>query len=343
MPASDQAPTELAGAWNAKPMLATPGIGTNVPEGPQWRYEFKWDGVRALMSVRPDTADGSGAVTLNARSGTDITVTYPEIADLGATLLDELGTSVRLDGEIVAFDAAGRPSFEALQGRMAVNSLRRARGLASQIPVAYMIFDVLVLDDQVTMALPYDERRRLLESLPLQPPPSLRAPDVTGAQVLAIAREQGLEGIVAKLGDRPYEPGRRSPSWTKFPLKQRQDVVIAGWEEGQHGRAGQLGALLVGVHDGDGRLVYAGQVGTGFSNKALADMKQRLAELATDEPAFADLAAVPKREVRGAHWVRPTLVASVEFRNWTAEGRLRAPSYKGLRPDIAPEAVVRDT
>jgi bifunctional non-homologous end joining protein LigD len=341
MAASDRAAAVLASAWSAQPMRATPGVGAQVPEGPQWRYEFKWDGVRALVSIRP--GDAAGQVTINARSGADITVTYPEVADLGAGLLAELGTSVRLDGEIVAFDDAGRPSFEALQGRMAVNSLRRARGLAAQIPVAYMIFDVLVLNDQVTMALPYDERRRLLESLPLQPPPSLRAPDVTGAQVLAIASEQVLEGIVAKRGDRPYEPGRRSPSWMKFPLKQRQDVVIAGWEEGQHGRAGQLGALLVGVHDDDGQLIYAGQVGTGFSGKALREMQQRLTELATDQSPFADLDAIALRERRNAHWVRPFLVASVEFRNWTAEGRLRAPSYKGLRPDIAPEAVVRDT
>jgi bifunctional non-homologous end joining protein LigD len=341
MPADqDREAAELDVAWNAGPMLATPGIGTAVPEGPLWRYEFKWDGVRALLSVRPDEA---GGISINARSGSDITVTYPEVVAVGADLLEKLGgASVRLDGEIVAFDAAGRPSFEALQGRMAVNSGRRAQGLTARIPVAYMVFDVLIVGEQATYTLPYDERRRLLESLPLQPPPSLRAPDVSGAQVLAIAREQGLEGIVAKQGDRPYEPGRRSPSWVKFPLKQRQDVVIAGWEEGQHGRAGQLGALLVGVHEG-GRLIYAGQVGTGFTNAALREMQQRLTVLATDEPPFADLAAIPKREVRGAHWVRPTLVASVEFRNWTAEGRLRAPSYKGLRPDITPEAVVRDT
>ena len=253
----------------------------------------------------------TGGISINARSGTDITVTYPEVAAFGADLLDQLGgTPVRLDGEIVAFDAAGRPSFEALQGRMAVNSRRRAQGLTAQIPVAFMVFDVLVLGDQATYPLPYDERRSLLESLPLQPPPSLRAPDVTGAQVLAIAREQGLEGVVAKRGDRPYEPGRRSASWVKFPLKQRQDVVIGGWEEGQHGRAGQLGALLVGVHDEGGQLVYAGQVGTGFSNKALAEMKQRLAGLASDESPFGDTGSLPKREVRAAHWVRPTLVAS---------------------------------
>ena len=336
----DRTAAELESAWSAGPMLATPGVGTAVPEGPLWRYEFKWDGVRALLSVRPNDA---GGISINARSGSDITVTYPEVVAVGADLLDKLGGKpVRLDGEIVAFDAAGRPSFEALQGRMAVNSQRRAQGLATQIPVAYMVFDVLVLGEQAAYTLPYDERRRLLESLPLQPPPSLRAPDVSGAQVLAIAREQGLEGIVAKRGDRPYEPGRRSASWMKFPLKRRQDVVIAGWEEGQHGRAGQLGALLVGVHEA-GRLIYAGQVGTGFTNAALREMKQRLTELATDEPPFADLESIPKREIRGAHWVRPKLVASVEFRHWTAEGRLRAPSYKGLRPDIAPEAVVRDT
>jgi bifunctional non-homologous end joining protein LigD len=341
MPAPDRAAAELASAWNAQPMLATPGLAAQVPEGPQWRYEFKWDGVRALLSVRP--GDATGGVTINARSGADITVTYPEVADLGASLLAELGTSVRVDGELVAFDDTGRPSFEALQGRMAVNSLRRARGLAAQIPVAYLIFDVLVLDDRVTMALPYDERRRLLETLPLQAPPSLRARDVTGAQVLTIAREQGLEGIVAKRGDRPYEPGRRSPSWMKFPLKRRQDVVIAGWEQGRHSQAGQLGALLLGVHDEDGTLIYAGQVGTGFSSKALREIQQRLTELATAQAPFGDLDAITLRERRRAHWVRPVLVASVEFQNWTAEGRLRAPSYKGLRPDIAPEAVVRDT
>jgi bifunctional non-homologous end joining protein LigD len=332
---------ELAAAWSARPMLASSGDAERVPEGPPWRYEFKWDGVRALLSVQPEAA---GGVSICARSGADITVAYPEVVAVGKRLLEQLdGRPIRLDGEIVAFGADGRPSFQALQSRVAINSLRLAQGLATKTPVAFMAFDVLALGEQATLRLPYDERREILEALPLDVAPSLRGPDVTGEQVLAIAREQGLEGIVAKRGDRPYEPGRRSAYWVKFPLKQRQDVVIGGWETGQHGRAGQLGALLVGVHDDAGRLNYCGQVGTGFSAKILREMQQQLKGLASAESPFNDVSAIPNRERRDAHWVQPVLVASVEFRHWTAEGRLRAPSYKGLRPDITPEAVVRDT
>jgi bifunctional non-homologous end joining protein LigD len=177
----------------------------------------------------------------------------------------------------------------------------------------------------------------------MEVPPSLCAPDISAADVAGIAREQGLEGVVAKLKNRPYEPGRRSASWIKTPFRKRQDVVVAGWEPGQHGRAGQLGALLVGVHDGSGALIYAGQVGTGFTARTLADLQRRLAALEIDRPPFGNLDAVAAREIEQAHWVRPELVAVVEFREWTSEGRLRAPSFKGLRPDVAPEAVVRDT
>ena len=222
-------------------------------------------------------------------------------------------------------------------------TLESARRLAEQTPVAFVAFDLLQLGDQATLTLPYDERRRLLESLPVEAPPSLSGADFSSCDVLAIAQEQGLEGVVAKRRDRAYEPGRRSASWIKHPLRRRQDVVVGGWEPGQHGRAGQLGALLVGVHDESGRLRYAGQVGTGFTDRIRRDLQARLAALATTDPPFADLEQVATRDVRSAHWVRPELVVSVEFRQWTADGRLRAPSYKGLRSDIAPKAVVRDT
>lgn len=319
-------------------MLATTG---DLPAGPQWCYEFKWDGVRALLSIR-DPAHGGVAIC--SRSGADITATYPEVAELGEALLAQLGgRPARLDGEIVAFGPDGRPSFNALQSRMAVSSATRARRLAAQTPAAFLAFDILQFGDQVTMALPYEQRRELLETLPLEVPPALCAPDVTGPEVLAIAREQRLEGVVAKQRGRPYEPGRRSASWIKVPFRLRQDVVIGGWEPGQHGRAGRLGALLVGVHDQTGRLVYAGQVGTGFTARTLADLGGRLARLHASAPPFADLAGVPARDYQHAHWVRPELVAVVEFRQWTADGRLRAPSFKGLRSDIEPEAVVRDT
>lgn len=323
-------------------MLATPG---ELPEGPRWSYEFKWDGVRALVSVR---SEADGGITITGRSGADFTRTYPEVVDQAERLLaDRAGSPVRLDGEIVAFGLDGRPSFAALQSRMAVSSKARARTLAADTPVAFLAFDILVSGDELVLELPYVLRRELLEALPLEVPPSLS--DVSGAEVLAIAQAQGLEGIVAKRRDRPYEPGRRSASWVKQPLKRRQDVVICGWEAGRSGRAGQLGALLVGVHEvaapgktSTGRLVYAGQVGSGFTDVVLRDLQARLAALASATPPF-DLTGLAVRDRRDAHWVRPELVASVEFRHWTAEGRLRAPSYKGLRPDIAPEAVIRDT
>ncbi len=328
--------------WDAQPMLATPGP---IPEGPQWCYEFKWDGVRALVSVR---APQHGGIRIHSRSGADVTRAYPEVAGAARNLYDDLvGASgpneVRLDGEIVAFGPDGRPSFSALQSRMAVNDTARARRLAASTPASFLAFDILIEGGQDTMNLSYEQRRALLEALPMAVPPSLCAPEVSGSDVAAIAREQGLEGVVAKLKSRPYEPGRRSASWIKTPFRQRQDVVIGGWEPGQHGREGQLGALLVGVHDETGALIYAGQVGTGFTARTLADLQQRLAALTTAQPPFSGLEGVAARDLREARWVRPELVAVVEFREWTGEGRLRAPSFKGLRSDVAAEAVVRDT
>lgn len=329
---------EVPSGWVARPMLA---VAADLPEGPQWCYEFKWDGVRALLSVRGPAA---GGVQICSRSGADVTAAYPEVVEQAEVLLVKLGgTPVRLDGEIVAFGPDGRPSFGALQSRMAVSSPARARRLARQTPAAFMPFDILQLGDQVTLGLPYERRRDLLEALPLEVPPSLSGQDVSGTEVLDIARAQGLEGVVAKQRGRAYEAGRRSPGWVKVPLRQRQDVVIGGWEPGQQGRAGRLGALLVGTYDARRQLLYAGQVGTGFTAATLADMEARLAPLRTPAPPFADLNGVATRDHRDAQWVRPELVAAVEFRHWTADGRLRAPSFKGLRSDIVPEAVTRDT
>jgi bifunctional non-homologous end joining protein LigD len=319
-------------------MLATAG---EIPEGAQWCYEFKWDGVRALLSIR---SEAGGGIRIHSRSGGDITQAYPEVVTFARRLAGDVGSGeLRLDGEIIAFGPDGRPSFSALQGRMAVNDAARARRLAGSTPVTFLAFDILAESSRDVMGLRYEQRRALLEALPIEAPPSLCAPDVTGADVAGIAREQGLEGVVAKRRDRPYEPGRRSANWIKKPFRRRQDVVVAGWEPGKHGRIGQLGALLVGVYEEDGALRYAGQVGSGFTDRTLADLQRRLAELACPQPAFASLDGMTKREIGDARWVRPELVAAVEFREWTPDGRLRAPSFKGLRSDIAPEAVVRDT
>jgi bifunctional non-homologous end joining protein LigD len=319
-------------------MMATPGA---LPDGSQWCYEFKWDGVRALISIRDSR---HGGIRIHSRSGGDITRAYPEVVTFARNLYESVDhNELRLDGEIVAFGPEGRPSFGALQSRMAVNDDARARRLAASTPVSFLAFDILAEGGQDTMNLGYEQRRELLEALPIEVPPSLCAPDVTAADMEAIARDQGLEGVVAKLKGRPYEPGRRSAAWIKKPFRKRQDVVIAGWEPGQQGRAGQLGALLVGVHDESGALRYAGQVGTGFTDRTLREMQRRLAALDSQQSPFARMDGLTPREIGQARWVRPELVAVVEFREWTTDGRLRAPSFKGLRSDLAPEAVVRDT
>jgi bifunctional non-homologous end joining protein LigD len=306
------------------PMLATAG---DLPTGDGWSYEFKWDGVRALAYV-----DG-GRVRLLSRSGRDITVAYPEVRTVGLAIGS---TSVLLDGEIVAMGSEGRPSFAALQPRMHVSSASVARRLAASTPVTYLPFDLLYLDGRSLLDLPYDERRGLLEGLPLEIPPSF--PE-NGQVVLDTARASGLEGVVAKKRSARYEPGRRSPCWVKVRVTTRQDVVIAGWKPGEGGRAGHLGSLLLGVHGEEG-LEFAGHVGSGFTQATLKDLQKRLKPLERDNSPFAT--PVPREYARFAHWVEPQLVASVQFGEWTRDGRLRHPSYKGLRDDIDPSTVRRE-
>jgi bifunctional non-homologous end joining protein LigD len=306
-----------------QPMLATAG---KLPAGAGWAYEFKWDGVRALAAV-----DG-GRVTLTSRSGRDITVAYPELREVGLALGS---TSVLLDGEVVAM-SQGRPSFAALQPRMHVTSRDVARRLSQTTPVTYLPFDLLYLDGRSTVDLPYDERRALLEQLPISIPPSF--PDA-GAAVLDAARAQGLEGVVAKKRSAKYEPGRRSACWVKVRATRRQDAVIAGYKRGEGGRSGQIGSLLLGVQTDEG-LTFAGHVGTGFTAATLRDLQRRLEPLRRDTSPFDT--PVPREHARHAVWVQPELVCSVEFGEWTPDGRMRHPSYKGLRDDIDPTEVVRE-
>jgi bifunctional non-homologous end joining protein LigD len=306
------------------PMLAT---AADLPAGSGWAYEFKWDGVRALAYV-----DG-GRVRLLSRTGRDITVAYPEMREVGLKLGS---TSVVLDGEIVAMGPEGRPSFSALQPRMHVSSPNVARRLAATTPVTYLPFDLLHLDGRPLLDLSYDERRALLEELPLEIPPSF--PE-NGEAVLDTARASGLEGVVAKKRSARYEPGRRSTCWVKVRVTTRQDVVIAGWKPGEGGRAGHIGSLLLGVQGAAG-LEFAGHVGTGFTQSTLTDLQKRLKPLGRETSPFAS--AVPREYARLAHWVEPQLVASVQFGEWTRDGRMRHPSYKGLRDDIDPSTVRRE-
>ncbi|HMD44514.1 MAG TPA: non-homologous end-joining DNA ligase [Acidimicrobiales bacterium] len=314
---------------DVKPMLCDPGTLPRDSRG--WAFEFKWDGARAIVYV-----DG-GRVRIQSRNDLDVTASYPELGRLGEALGSR---QVVLDGEIVALNEAGRPSFGVLQQRMHVADAARARRLSATVPVTYMIFDVLYLDGRPTMDLPYDQRRRLLESLQLTgsnwtTPPSFT--DVEGSDIMAAADQGGLEGVVAKRRDSPYEAGRRSPSWTKVKRFKTQEVVIGGWSPGEGRRHGGIGALLLGLPD-KGGLRYVGKVGTGFTDRILDDLHARLGALRTDESPFGG--TVPRSQATEATWVRPELVGEVRFSEWTSDGRLRHPSWRGLRDDKKPSEVV---
>jgi bifunctional non-homologous end joining protein LigD len=312
-----------------EPMLAT--LGKLPRDDEKWAFEVKWDGVRAIAYSRP------GELELHSRNLKDITAQYPDLNRLNRALSSHEAV---LDGEIVAFDERGAPSFEALQRRMHVASSSQIRRLAKDTPVTYMIFDLLWLDGHSLMELTYLQRRELLSALELSGE-RWQTPEYIvghGKAALSASAEQKLEGIVAKRVDSTYQPGRRSPSWIKVKNTARQEVVIGGWMPGQGRRTQRIGALLVGVYEPDGELRYAGRVGTGFTESELERLGQLLAPLARETSPFA----AGDRAPRGAVFCDPELVAEVEFREWTAAGSLRAPSYKGLRDDKPAREVVRE-
>ncbi|MGH3973301.1 MAG: non-homologous end-joining DNA ligase [Pseudonocardiaceae bacterium] len=310
------------------PMLAMAG---EPPSGPGWGFEFKWDGVRAIAAA------AGGLVRLYGRKGNDITGGYPELVVLSSLVG---GRPVLLDGEIVALDEAGRPDFGLLQQRMHVRSPEQK--LVAHVPTSYYVFDLLDLDGHRLFLESYQRRRELLDGLRLEGGSQrVRVPpyhtEVDGWQLLGVAREHRLEGVVGKrLGSR-YEPGRRSPAWTKTTLLSTQEVVVGGWTTGEGRRAGTMGALLVGAYDGGGRLRYLGHVGTGFTERMLADLRERLAALEQPDSPFDE--PVPPEQARRAHWVRPQLVGEVEYRNLTRDRRLRHAAWRGLRADKEPTQV----
>jgi len=317
--------------WVA-PMMAQPGELTPTDDG--WAYEMKWDGVRASAYL-----SHGHLLRLVSRTGREITTAYPELQALGPATH---GHELVLDGEIVAFDH-GRPSFEALQPRIHVSSPAQAVALASQIPVTYVVFDLLYLDGEETTKRPYHQRRDLLDGLALagpswQTPPAFTG--VSGPDILAAATAQKLEGVVAKRLASPYRPGERTPEWRKVKPTFRQEAVVGGINPGQGNRAGTIGSLLIGVHT-PGGLAYAGKVGTGFNLATLRQLDRRLASLHTTSSPFAT--PVPREFSRNAQWVRPRLVVEVAFAGWTQEGRMRAASYRGLRTDKDPAEVIRET
>ena len=323
-PPSD--PTRQPMPEQLKPMLARAGSLPVRDAG--WAFEVKWDGVRALAYSEP------GRLRLESRNGNDITASYPELRPLNRALSSHHAI---LDGEIVAFDERGRPSFGRLQSRMHVSSDSAARRRSKEVPVAYVIFDLLWLDGHPLLALPYGERRARLAELGLEGP-AWRTPEHVvgnGAAMLEASLRNGLEGVVAKKLASLYEPGRRSPCWLKLKNVRREDVVVGGWVPGAGKRTDRIGALLVGVEQ-DGALRYAGRVGTGFTEAELDRLSEVLQRRA-DSPFAAGTAKPP----RGSVFVEPTRVAEVEFTEWTSDGMLRHPSYKGLREE-APRSAFLD-
>jgi bifunctional non-homologous end joining protein LigD len=308
-----------------EPMLATSG---DLPPGDNWAFEIKWDGVRAI-----GYAEG-GRLRLASRRANNITSRYPELRELGRAL----GThEAVIDGEVVAFDDNGRPSFQRLQRRMHLTSEGQVRRLSVSDPVVYIIFDLLFLDGHSLLAEPYEARRARLLELGLNGPawqtPAHHVGD--GAALLAASRAQGLEGIVAKRLDCPYTPGRRSGGWVKVKNVRRADVVVGGWVEGEGGRSGRLGALAVGWYDDEGELYYGGRVGSGFTEAELKRVGRLLEPLARDTSPFT-AGPTPPKEV---HFVEPELVASADYGDITDTGTLRHPRYKGLRDDLDPADV----
>ncbi len=315
------------------PMLALPG---SPPSGrlAEWAVEMKWDGVRALAFIE------NGRLRLVSRTGKDISATYPDLAALGGAVT---GAQALLDGEIVAF-TDGRPDFEALQPRMHVSSADAAFRLSSTIPVSYLAFDALHLDGLALTARPYFERRKTLDTIISNgprwlAPPNFPGPDLDAVRAASVAN--GLEGVVVKRLDSVYEPGARPGSWLKVKNQLTQEVVVAGWKPGQGNRTGLVGSLLVGVHSDIGALVYAGHVGTGFSDPVLRMLTGRLDALRRPDSPFDG--PVPAEYARPAVWVEPRLVIEVTFDRWTRAGRMRAPAYRGLRDDKDPADVVRET
>ncbi|HWS50060.1 MAG TPA: ATP-dependent DNA ligase [Microbacterium sp.] len=332
-PAPPAAPPAAQTAGPIRPMLAENGTAPLARRlsSPGWA-EIKWDGIRAVGTWR------DGRMMLNARSGNDITARYPELTADGApgfTVADAV-----VDGEIVAFDGTGRPSFSRLQSRMHLASAREIEREVVRTPVIYQLFDLLSLEGHDLTSLPLRDRRELLEELardldaPVAVPPVFD--DVDAA--LETSAAFGLEGIVVKDPASAYRPGLRSQAWLKLKHTRTQEVVIGGIRPGKGDRAGRIGSLLLGIPE-DGGIRYIGRVGSGFTERMLHDLDERLKPLRTDRAHLTD---VPRPDAADALWVRPEIVGEVEFANWTPDGILRHARWRGLRTDKSPAEIIRE-
>ncbi|MCD6044287.1 MAG: polymerase LigD, ligase domain protein, partial [Burkholderiales bacterium] len=309
---------------------------------PAWAYEPKYDGVRAIAVVNPTAGRAAiGGVQLWSRLGNDKTTQFPEVVDALGALGARLGRALVLDGEIVALDAAGAPAgFQQLQGRIHVKQFK-IQNAKFKIDVAFIAFDLLRDGGEDLCRLPLRERRRRLEAVMKGVrDPRLRISEQVagdGRELQARAEALGWEGLIAKRLDADYKAGRRTPDWRKLKLVRHQTCVVGGWTEPRGSRP-FFGALLLGVRDAAG-LQYVGHTGAGFSD---AELGRVWAQLQALETRVCPFTSVPKTNER-PHWVKPQLAAEVKFTEWTADGRLRHPTYLGLRDDVNPMKVRKES
>jgi len=324
LPASRRAPFP----GTISPMLAT--LTSKPFSHPNWLFEPKLDGVRAIALIQ------MGNVKLISRRGLDATHQYPALAE---EVVRQPAQQMILDGEIVAMDEEGRPSFQVLQQRLNLTRKADIDRAEAKIPVIYYVFDILYLDGYDLRASPLKERKALLENvlLPSERVRLLEHFEEQGEAAYQAALDNGLEGIIAKRADSAYESGRRSLRWLKIKATLSDDFIVGGYSQGLGSRARTFGALLLGQYDEEGRLIYVGHVGSGFDERTLSDLLGRLDSLRTDRCPFADKPPLKTK----ATWVRPELVVEVKFSQWTSDGRLRAPVFLRLRQDKPPEEARR--
>ena len=335
-----RAPEEKPPA-DIQPMLAR--MGALPRDEDRWGFEIKWDGVRALGFLVDSTW------SMQNRRVQDITPRYPELATIAEQLA---GRSAVLDGEVVVMDEQGRPSFQRIQRRMTLTNRRMVEQRMRDTPVDFMVFDLLHLDGRCVRDLVYPERRELLESLDLEGPRwhTPRWHEGGGEELLEAAKRQGLEGVVAKRLDSPYRPGGRSGEWVKTRIWRRQEFAIGGWIPGEGSRAKGVGSLLVGYYDQRAseippgerqRLIFAGGVGSGLKEEDLRFLTRELKRRARKTSPFAQ-GGPTGAKARLARWCRPDLVCEVSWSEWTDQGTLRQPSFKGMRDDKDAREVVRE-
>jgi bifunctional non-homologous end joining protein LigD len=322
------------------PMYAT--LGHELPRGPGWTFEPKYDGMRVLADA------SSRRVRLVTRNGKDKSAQFPEVVAALRALVIRAGRAFTLDGEVVARrrraarGATATSEFQQLQARMHLRDAPEVARLAMEAPATLVVFDILRDGRSTLIGRTWIERRERLEALMASTGEmpdaalTLSATSVRGATMLARARRVGWEGIIAKRIHARYQPGARSDDWLKLKLQFRAEFVVGGYTEPRNTRE-HIGALLVGYYD-DGKLIYAGHVGTGFTDKLLAELQKEMAPLTRPDSPFA----TPVPRLKNATFVEPKLVGEVQFSEWTRDGTLRQPSFKGLREDKDPRKVVRE-